>query len=52
MLNATEHKICPADKSEITKHLTNSFFLKIAKHENFSTNNYKNANYCWHFLIY
>ena len=26
--------------------------LNIAKHENFSTNKYENANYCWHFHIY
>ena len=30
----------------------NSFLLNIAEHENFSTNKYENANYCWHFHIY
>ena len=29
-----------------------SFLLNTAKHENFSANNYENANYCWHFHIY
>ena len=24
-----------------------SFLLNIAEHENFSANEYKNANYCW-----
>ena len=30
----------------------NSFLLDITEHENFSTNKYENANYCWHFHIY
>ena len=32
--------------------ITNSFLLKMARHENFSANKYENANYCWHFHIY
>ena len=32
--------------------MQNSFLLNLAEHENFSANNYENANYCWHFHIY
>ena len=32
--------------------IANSFLMKIAEHENFNTNKYENANYCWHFHIY
>ena len=31
--------------------IANSFLLNIAEHENFSANEYENANYCWHFHI-
>ena len=32
--------------------IANCFLLNTAEHENFSANNYENANYCWHFHIY
>ena len=32
--------------------IANFFLLNIAEHENFSANNYENANYSWHFHIY
>ena len=32
--------------------VANSFKLYIAEHENFSSNKYENANYCWHFHIH
>ena len=32
--------------------IANSFFPNIAAHENFSANEYENANYSWHFHIY
>ena len=32
--------------------IANSFMLNLAEHENFSANEYENANYCWHFHIY
>ena len=32
--------------------IANSFLQNIAEHENFSANEYENANYCWHFHIY
>ena len=55
ILNSAEHKICPANKFQITNNVlttANSFLLNIADHENFSANKYENANYCWHFHIY
>ena len=51
MLNSAEHEIFHAIKSQIT--INCQFFLvNIAERENFSTNKYENANYCWHFHIY
>ena len=32
--------------------IANSFLLDIAKLENFSSNKYENAKYCWYFHIY
>ena len=32
--------------------IANSVLLNISEHENFSANQYENANYCWHFYIY
>ena len=32
--------------------IANSFLLNLSEHENFSANNYENANFCWHFHIY
>ena len=54
MLNSAEHKIYPANKSQISTNYKqiNAFLLNIAKHENFSVIKYENANYCLHFHIY
>ena len=52
MLNSAEHEFFPANKSQITNNIANSFFLNIAEHENFSANKYENANNSWHFYIY
>ena len=49
MLNSAEHKIGPANKSQINIFF---FLLNIAEHENFSANKYENANNSWHFHIY
>ena len=32
--------------------IANSFLLNIAEHENYSADEYENANYCWHFHIH
>ena len=32
--------------------IANSFSVNITERENFSANEYENANYCWHFHIY
>ena len=52
MLNSAEHEICPANKNLRLRTIANSFSLNIAEYENFSSNKYENANYCWHFRIY
>ena len=55
MLNSADNEICPANKSQINLKLltiANSFLLNIAEHENFSANEYENANYGWHFHVY
>ena len=51
MLNSAEHEICLANKSQITNNCK-LFFATTTEHENFSSNKYENANYCWHFHIY
>ena len=51
MLISAEHKICPANKSQITNNCK-TFSLNIAEHENFFADKLENSNYCWHFHIY
>ena len=40
MLNSTEHEICSANKSQITK-TANYFLLNMAEYEDFSANKYE-----------
>ena len=49
MLSSAEHEICPANLKYSNCKI---FLLNIAEHENFSTNKYECAKFCWHFHIY
>ena len=46
ILAQSEHKIRPANKSQLTQKIASSFLLNIAEHENAPANKCENANSC------